>query len=80
MTYCDSCHPDKPFSRSIVCGELIFWMAEVSGSVEKGGLEALVNQIIESADHSKGERPVYDRIKWNKEIQKLCFDKIVEIF
>ena len=35
------------------------------------------NRIIESADLSKGSRPIYDRIKWNHEIQKLCFEKII---
>lgn len=79
MTYCDSRSADKPFTKSIVCGELIFWMAEVSGAVEKEQLERLVDQIILSADLSSGTRPIFDRIKWNREIQSLCFDKIVWI-
>jgi hypothetical protein len=77
MTYCDSRNADRPFSNSISCGELLFWMAEVSGAVAKEELERLANRIIESADLSKGSRPIYDRIKWNHEIQKLCFDKII---
>ena len=80
MTYCARRNADYPFSKSISCGELLFWMAEVSGSVEKSKLEALANQIIESADLSRGKRPVYDRMKWNRVIQKMCFDKIAEIF
>lgn len=79
MTYCDSRSADIPFSKSIVCGELIFWMAEVSGAVEKEQLERLADQIISSANHSSGTRPIYDRIKWNREIQSLCFNKIVWI-
>ena len=43
-------------------------------------LEKLCNQIIESADLTRGERPVYGRKKWNFEIQRVCFDKIAEIF
>ena len=79
MTYCNSRSVDKPFSKSIVCGELIFWMAEVSGAVEKEQLERLADQIISSANLSSGTRPIYDRIKWNREIQSLCFNKIVWI-
>ena len=77
MTYCDSRKADRPFSNRISCGELLFWMAEVSGSVAKEELERLANRIIESVDLSKGSRPIYDRIKWNREIQKLCFEKII---
>ena len=80
MTYCDRRRADMPFTKSIVCGELIFWMAEVSGAVDPVDLKWLVSQIIESADLSRGSRPVYDRKKWNREIQKVCFDKIAEIF
>ena len=77
MSYCNSDNGDKSFSKSIVCGELILWMAEVSGAVETVDLDKLVNQIIESADLTIGKRPVYDRKKWNREIQLLCFDKII---
>ena len=76
MTYCDSRDGNKPFSKSIVCGELIFWMAEVSGAVDYATLEQLTNHIIESADRSKGNRPIYDRVKWNRIIQETCFDRI----
>lgn len=73
--YCPSVDPDKTFSKSIVCGELIFWMAEVSGSVPQDKLAALLDKIIESRDDSTSP-PIYDRKKWNKEIQNLCFDVI----
>jgi hypothetical protein len=53
-------------------------MAEVSGAVEKEQLERLANQIVESADLSRGVRPIYDRKKWNREIQDLCFDGLFE--
>lgn len=80
MTYCDRRRADMPFTKSVVCGELIFWMAEVSDAVDPVDLKRLASQIIESADLSKGPRPVYDRKKWNLEIQRVCFDKIAEIF
>ena len=67
---------DKKFSKSIVCGELIFWMAEVSEAVPNSKLEELLERII--ADGDSSAIPLkYDRIKWNKEIQNLCFDAIV---
>ena len=78
MTFAYSRPPQEKFTRTIQCGELIFWMAEVSGTVEKEQLERLANQIIESADLSRGVRPIYDRKKWNREIQNLCFDGLFE--
>lgn len=74
MSYCDSVDGEKVFGRSIVCGELIFWMAEVSEAVPEGELQGLLERIIASRDDIV---PGYDRRKWNKEIQKICFDRIV---
>ena len=79
MNYCDSRRTDHPFTKSVTCGELIFWMAEASGVVEKEQLERLANQIIESTDLSTGVRPIYDRIKWNRKIQDLCFDGLLKM-
>ncbi|MBQ3318604.1 hypothetical protein IJG76_01135 [Candidatus Saccharibacteria bacterium] len=74
--YIPSVPENKMFSKSIVCGELIFWMAEVSKAVSESELEDLLEGI--SADGDKSSTPLeYDRIKWNKEIQNLCFDAIV---
>ncbi len=76
MTYCDSRNAERPFSKSVVCGELIFWMAEVSGAVNRDELDSLAHQIVESSDHTKGDRPIYDRMKWNRKIQEICFSRI----
>jgi hypothetical protein len=76
MSYCYSRHPQEPFRKSIVCGELIFWMAEVSDAVPKEDLRKLVEVITSNAINYEGDCPIYDRIRWNKEIQKLCFDAI----
>lgn len=76
--YIPSVPEDKVFSKSIVCGELIFWMAEVSKAVPEEKLEELLERII--ADGDKGTiPPKYGRIKWNKEIQNLCFGAIVNV-
>lgn len=69
MTYCDSRPPTQTFGKSVVCGELIFWMAEVSDCVPETTLSDLADRII------VGEKP-FDRKKWNKVIQSICFDAI----
>ena len=74
MSYCDSVDGEKVFGRSIVCGELVFWMAEVSGAVPESELRELLERIIASKDDIV---PGYDRRKWNREIQRICFDRIV---
>ena len=76
--YIPSVPGDKTFSKSIVRGELIFWMAEVSKAVPEDKLEELLKQIITGGDKSSTP-PKYDRIKWNKEIQNLCFNAIVNM-
>lgn len=75
--YCPSVNEDKTFNKSIVCGELIFWMAEVSKAVPYDKLKELLEQII--ADGNGTTPPKYDRIKWNKGIQNFCFDAIVGV-
>ena len=77
MSYCEANNPSKVFPRSIVCGELLFWMAEVSESVSKSELKLLLDSIITSPISSDGKRPIYDRKKWNGLIHKLCFDSIL---
>ena len=82
--YCVNKADNIQFTKKIVCGELIFWMAEVLECVEKSELLNLCNEIINSPMPCRDEqqyinsRPVYCRKKWNEAIQDLCFDKIVE--
>ena len=76
MSYCDGSNPSKSFPRSIVCGELLFWMAEVSNSVPKEQLKILLDNITNNPLYIRGDRPFYDRKKWNSAIHKLCFDSI----
>lgn len=76
MTFCQIRLPQEQFTKTIQCGELIFWMAEASGSVSTDALEKMVDTITNGAIGHGGDRPIYDRRHWNKEIQRLCFDAI----
>ena len=78
MTYCESKDETCTFGKSIVCGEPIFWMAEVLNCVPSTDLETLLNQIIDSRIVTKDGAFLYDRKQWNKAIQNLCFDKIIK--
>lgn len=76
MTFAYSRPPQEKFTRTIQCGELIFWMAEASCSVPSDDLEKIVAKISQNAIGYDGTRPIYDRRHWNKEIQRLCFEAI----
>ena len=69
MNYCNLKNPNDHFTKSVVCGELIFWMAEVSNAVPKKELELLLNEI------TSGD--IKNRKKWNKKIQEVCFNKLI---
>lgn len=60
---------DEKFNRRIQCGELIFWMAEVSEAVEKKKLEELKAEIL--------GKYLNNRREGNRTIQEACFDQIV---
>lgn len=76
MTFCSIVPMTTKFTRTIQCGELIFWMAEASGSVSRDALEKMVDAITNGAIAYDDVRPIYDRRHWNKEIQRLCFEAI----
>lgn len=76
MTFCYSRPSQEKFTKTIQCGELIFWMAEVADCVPKVDMAALVEEISKNAIKGTDERPVYNRRHWNREIQHLCFDAI----
>lgn len=75
MNYCRAHSPHTEFTKSIQCGELIFWMAEVSGCVREEQLRDLSDAII-ADNQGTSDKPVYNRRKWNREIQNKCFDAI----
>ena len=72
MSYClskEELHVENSNYRYTPCGELLFWMAEVSGAVEKCELEYLKRQILSSDD-------IGNRAKWNAEIKTLCWERL----
>lgn len=77
MSYCETKKEEDRFTKSVVCGELVFWMAEVLDCVPKDMLENLVDEIVSSRIPASNGRYIYDRKHWNKEIQKICFDSIM---
>lgn len=81
-SYCKRTEDDVFFGKNILCGELILWMAEVSQAVDSDKLNDLVCQIIKSGKscrRRKGSiKPPVKYRSWGKEIQKVCFDKIVQ--
>ena len=79
MSYCKGSNLSRPFPKSVVCGELLFWMAEVSDCVPKSELELLLDEISSNVLFTKKNRPFYDRKKWNNAIHKLCFDSICSV-
>ena len=83
-SYCDRSKPETTFSKSIKCGELIFWMAEVSKCADSCKMEKLVDEIIASGT-TKTVRiktiptAMYDREKWNETIYDLCYESINQV-
>ena len=48
--YCAQSDPLKPFPYSVRCGELYFWMAEVSGSFSQEELLKLKDQAMAACE------------------------------
>ncbi len=60
------------FRESITCGELLFWMAEVSHAVSNQELEKLKDYVIEEF-HAKKQT----QGELNKVIHRVCFARII---
>ena len=69
-SWCALSKEDAPFDKRIQCGELLLYMSEVSGAVDASELSELCDRILGGN--------VQDRRTWNREIQRVCFDRIVE--
>lgn len=70
-SWSDRSQKDAPFNKRIQCGELIFWMAEVSQAVDTDTLEDLKTTIVNDY--------LFNRRKGNRKIKEVCFDNIVRL-
>ena len=68
-SYCANSKKNENFTRRIQCGELIFWMAEVSKAVSEPVLIKLADEVLLQPSN---------RRRGNKLIQNICFDAIIE--
>lgn len=76
-SWCDRREPNQTFSKSIKCGELYFWMAEVSGEFQEDELKQLAERALTIArEHTlKGKMPLRT-VESNLIIRDYCFDRI----
>ena len=80
--YCAQSDPLKPFPYSVKCGELYFWMAEVSGAFSQEELLKLKDQAMSACDRvtrKNSSLPPLRTGKGNLIIRKHCFNKICEV-
>lgn len=79
--YCNNTKLDRTFPYSIKCGELYFWMAEVSGVLTRNELKELKKQAIGACEvlkrRNKSLPPLYTS-KGNLIIRNCCYTKIKE--
>ena len=82
-SYCEDVesNPNAKFTRRIRCGELYFWMAEVSGCFTRRELETLLDEAMrmaEKVDHKNKLIPPLKTAKSNTYIRDYCFERIME--
>ena len=80
--YCAQSDPHKPFPYSVKCGELYFWMAEVSGAFSQEELLKLKDQAMSACDRVTRKNPDLPSLKTAKGnliIRDYCFDRICEV-
>ena len=80
--YCAQSDPLKPFPYSVKCGELYFWMAEVSGAFSQEELLKLKDQAMVACDRVTRKNhslPPLKTAKGNLIIREYCFDRICEV-
>ena len=79
-SWCDR-STNATFGRSITCGELLFWMAEVSGAFSNDELIKLTEVVLNKTGnlrYSRGEKEglIKSTAAGNLIIQDYCFDRI----
>ena len=76
-SWCDRSKPDLAFTRRIRCGELYFWMAEVSDVFEESELKELAERALKTARNNtvNGKMPLRT-VESNLLIRDYCFERI----
>lgn len=78
-SWCDRRGPKISFTRSIRCGELYFWMAEVSGVFTVEELKKLKERALAIAkSNTKDGKMPLRTVESNVVIRDYCFDRIKE--
>lgn len=68
LKYYESGKENNTFNANVACGELIFWMAEVSGAFEEKELIRLKESVISTSNQTVGDK--------NKMIKEYCWERI----
>lgn len=68
LKYYESGKENNTFNANVACGELIFWMAEVSGAFDEKELIDLKDSIISECEKGVGKK--------NKKIKAYCWERI----
>lgn len=80
ISYCERTELAKQFPKSVKCGGLYFWMAEVSGCFEESELKDLKSRAIEKAKKINRRNKTLSLLRPTKEsnllIRDFCFEKI----
>lgn len=76
-SWCDRSAPNQTFGRSIKCGELYYWMAEVSGVFTEDELLELADRALKIAaeNTTDGKKP-FKTAASNIYIRDYCFERI----
>lgn len=67
-SYLDRTDPEKARIENVICGELIYWLAEVSNALSEEELDELSREV-----------RALDRKKANSVIKARCFPRVMEI-
>lgn len=82
-SYCKNTSDDKEFPRSIRCGELYFWMAEVSGVLDEDQLKDLTERAINVCpivNRRNNKLPPLKTADGNIIIRDECYSKLKKFF
>lgn len=79
-SWCARSKPGQTFDKRIKCGELWFWMAEVSGALTEDELKILAEEALKTARASTNDRKMpFLTSKSNPLILDRCYEKVNNI-